>query len=266
MTAFDLEFAIARGHRPRLQLTTSSVRPSPNNAAGIRRFVTIPYIHMRRTILLADDSPTIQRLITDTFVDSAFDVVSVSNGDAAIRKLEEIRPAVVLADIYMPGKNGFEVCAHVRNHASLWATPVILLVGAFDAFDEEVAARVGAAGSITKPFEPRALIDLVVAALNREPPEPPPSAKPTVPSEAAAHSSAAGADVDTDLMGLDQLFGGDAADVSAPSSVTLSDNDIDRIAQRVIQKISTDVIESIARNLVPGLAEKIVREELKKNS
>ena len=57
---------------------------------------------MRQIILLADDSPTIQRLVTQTFADTRFDVVTVNNGDAAIRKFDEIEPDVVLADIYMP--------------------------------------------------------------------------------------------------------------------------------------------------------------------
>src|SRR6186997_1004115 len=118
---------------------------------------------MRRTILLADDSPTIQRLVTQTFADSEFDIVSVSNGEAALRKFEDVRPHVVLADIYMPGKNGYEVCAHVKSHATLAATPVILLVGAFDAFDEQTAATAGATASITKPFEPGALVELVMS-------------------------------------------------------------------------------------------------------
>ncbi|HEX4998554.1 MAG TPA: response regulator, partial [Terriglobia bacterium] len=110
---------------------------------------------MRQTILLADDSPTIQRLVAQTFADSSFDVVSVSNGEAAIRRLEETRPSVVLADIYMPGRSGYEVCSYVRSHAELGATPVILLVGAFDAFDEATATSAGSTASITKPFEPR---------------------------------------------------------------------------------------------------------------
>src|SRR5712671_7580134 len=101
---------------------------------------------MRQTILLADDSPTIQRLVTQTFADTRFDVVSVSNGDAAIKRLEEIQPDLVLADIYMPGKNGYEVCAHIKGHATLSGTPVILLVGAFDAYDEATATQAGATG------------------------------------------------------------------------------------------------------------------------
>ena len=80
---------------------------------------------MKRLILLADDSLTIQRLVTQTFADGQFEVVSVSNGDAAIRKFEEVRPDVVLADIYMPGKNGYEVCSYIKNHPQLSGTPVV---------------------------------------------------------------------------------------------------------------------------------------------
>src|SRR5215813_9900829 len=120
---------------------------------------------MRQTILLADDSPTIRRLVTHTFADADFKIVEVSNGDAAIKSFEETKPHLVMADIYMPGKNGYEVCAYVRHHAALNSTPVILLVGAFDAFDEERAKRSGATANITKPFEPSALIDLVKSVL-----------------------------------------------------------------------------------------------------
>src|SRR5688500_19142912 len=118
---------------------------------------------MRRTILLADDSPTIRKLVTQTFAESDFDVVSVSNGDAAIKTFEETRPAVVLADVYMPGKNGYEVCKYIRNHSQRSVTPVVLLVGAFDAFDAEAAKQLGATANIKKPFEPGSLIDIVMS-------------------------------------------------------------------------------------------------------
>src|SRR5215467_14053132 len=118
---------------------------------------------MRRTILLADDSPTIHRLVTNTFADADFEIVSVSNGEAAIRKFEEIHPHVVLADIYMPGKTGYEVCSYIRQHhqPSVRTTPVILLVGAFDVFDEAKAKEIGATTHITKPFEPHALFSTI---------------------------------------------------------------------------------------------------------
>jgi CheY-like chemotaxis protein len=209
---------------------------------------------MRRTILLADDSPTIRKLVTQTFADGDFDVVSVSNGDAAIKALDEKRPSVVLADIYMPGKNGYEVCKYVRNHPQMRATPVVLLVGAFDAFDEDTAKQCGATANITKPFEPGSLIDLVTSVLAAA------SANGEMESEPAAAESSD----DADLLGLGEIFK-ETVPPAATSSVSMSEEELDRIADRVIQKLSTQIIENIAWDVVPDITEKIVREELKKN-
>ena len=215
---------------------------------------------MRRTILLADDSPTIQRLVTSTFADCDYDIVSVSNGEAALRKFEEIRPSAVLADIYMPGKNGYEVCAYIRQHAALGATPVILLVGAFDAFDEEMAKEIGATANITKPFEPQALVALVESVLPPAEPEPPAAAETPV-EDNAAEVSLSGAGPQEDLMGLESLF----KDPDPPTAAMLvTEEDVDRIADRVIQRLSAQVIESIAWEIVPDITEKVVREEFKR--
>lgn len=231
---------------------------------------------MRRTILLADDSPTIRRLVIHTFADANIQIVEVNNGDAAIKSLEEVRPSVVLADIYMPGKNGYQVCSYVRSHPRLSRTPVILLVGAFDAFDAEAAQQVGATASITKPFEPGALIDLVMSvmasesadvAVEREPaPEPqlerqpdPTPAPPVVEAAAEVNTPPPSADVE-DLLGLESIFSQQPQSVSA----LMTEDDIDRIADRVIQRLSSHAIESIAWDVVPDIAERIVREELKR--
>lgn len=225
---------------------------------------------MRHTILLADDSPTIQRLIANTFADGAFDIVSVRDGDSAIRKFEEVRPSIVLADIYMPGRNGYEVCAYVRRHSDLGATPVVLLVGAFDAFDDEKAREVGATASITKPFEPQALIELVQSMMPAAPPAPdvaaepgpePPAATPPPPSPVSI--PAGEGEVHSDLLGLEDLFK-EEIPVTPPVAEVLTDEDIDRIADRVIRRMSSEVVESIAWEIVPDLTERIVREELKK--
>ena len=141
---------------------------------------------MKRLILLADDSPTIQRLVTQMFAGGEFDVVAVSNGDAAVRKFEEIRPDIILADIYMPGKNGYEVCAAVKKHPELGDTPVVLLAGAFDAYDEETATQVGAATHITKPFEPQALLSLVGSLAPKEGRSRPATAPASAPPPAVA--------------------------------------------------------------------------------
>jgi CheY-like chemotaxis protein len=116
---------------------------------------------MAKTILLADDSITIQKIVNLTFSGEGIEVVTVGNGDAAIKKVHEIDPDLVLADIFMPGKNGYEVCEYIKGQSEVQRTPVILLVGAFEPFDSNEAARVKADGHLTKPFEIKVLISAV---------------------------------------------------------------------------------------------------------
>jgi CheY-like chemotaxis protein len=120
------------------------------------------------TILLADDSITIQKIVNLTFSGEGIDVVTFGNGDAALKKIHEIHPDVVLADIFMPGKNGYEVCDAIKNDPELHATPVILLVGAFEPFDANEATRVKADAHLTKPFEIKVLVS-AVDSLIRQP-------------------------------------------------------------------------------------------------
>ncbi len=106
------------------------------------------------TILIADDNSNIQKMVTLAFKDEGIDVVSVGNGEAAVRKAPEIMPDLVLADIFMPVRNGYEVCEFIKHDTRLAHVPVILLTGAFDPFDEREAQRVGADGVLKKPFVP----------------------------------------------------------------------------------------------------------------
>src|SRR3974390_106586 len=86
--------------------------------------------------------------------DQGIDVVAVGNGEAAVRKISDVKPDLVLADVFMPVRNGYEVCRYVKEDSSLSHIPVILLVGAFDPLDEQEAQRVGADGVLKKPFVP----------------------------------------------------------------------------------------------------------------
>ena len=114
-----------------------------------------------KKMLLADDSVTIQKVVELTFDEEDFDVIAVGNGEQAIEIFDEIQPDVVLADVYMPGRNGFAVCEYVKSHPLLAHTPVILLVGTFEPFDQAEAARVHSDGFLAKPFEAEQLIQLV---------------------------------------------------------------------------------------------------------
>src|SRR5262247_2034534 len=120
-------------------------------------------------ILLADDSVTVQKIITLTFSDEGVDVIAVNNGDDAINRLRRLRPALVMADISIPGRNGYEICEFVKTHPEIGDTPVILLVPAFEPLDEERARRIGADHHLTKPFQSiRMLISVVKNLMARK--------------------------------------------------------------------------------------------------
>jgi CheY-like chemotaxis protein len=119
-------------------------------------------------ILVADDNSNIQKMVGLALKDQGIDVVAVGNGEAAVRKISDIRPDLVLADVFMPVRNGYEVCKYVKDDRTLCHIPVILLVGAFDPLDEQEAQRVGADGVLKKPFvPPDPLISMVKSALAR---------------------------------------------------------------------------------------------------
>src|SRR5213593_816520 len=119
-------------------------------------------------ILVADDNSNIQRMVGLALKDQGIDVVAVGNGEAAVRKISDIHPDLVLADVFMPVRNGYEVCQYVKADPKLAHIPVILLVGAFDPLDEQEAQRVGADGVLKKPFvPPDPLISMVKSALTR---------------------------------------------------------------------------------------------------
>jgi CheY-like chemotaxis protein len=122
---------------------------------------------MAKTLLLADDSVTIQKVVGISFANEDVTLLTVDNGDDAVSR---------------------EVCEAIKSDPELRDTPVLLLTGTFEAFDEERATRVGADGYITKPFEAQALVDQVNARLARPTaaapaPEPEPASAPLTAPE-----------------------------------------------------------------------------------
>jgi CheY-like chemotaxis protein len=121
-------------------------------------------------ILVADDNANIQKMVVLAFEERGIQVVSVGNGEAAVRRIPDLNPDLVLADIFMPVRNGYEVCEFVKKDERFSHVPVILLVGAFDPLDEKEARRVGADGVLKKPFvPPDPLIAMVMSALEKNP-------------------------------------------------------------------------------------------------
>ena len=129
---------------------------------------------MAGLILIADDSPIIQRKAQQILQEEGFEVQTVSNGVAAVKKLPVMQPVLVLADVSMPGKDGYEVCEFVKTSPGLRHVPVLLVGSDLEPYDEQRGARVRADGIIKKPFSPHDLIAVVrrFAALAKAPPSP----------------------------------------------------------------------------------------------
>ena len=116
---------------------------------------------MPHKLLLADDSVTIQRVIELTFADEDVQVVAVGDGKKAIASIEADRPDIVLADVGMPERDGYDVAAFVKGTPRFADIPVLLLTGAFEPIDETRARAVGCDGVLVKPFEPQMVINRV---------------------------------------------------------------------------------------------------------
>src|SRR5262249_14498514 len=122
---------------------------------------------MGNTILLADKSVTIQKIVELTFADDDYTIKCVNDGQTALETIPQISPSIILTDISLPGKSGYELCHALRTDPALVAfanVPVILLAGIYETMDEERAKQVqdrvrevGANDLLSKPFDPQAL-------------------------------------------------------------------------------------------------------------
>jgi len=136
---------------------------------------------MGNTILLADKSSTIQKIVQLTFADDNFNIHSVSDGEAALDAILQIHPDLILADISLPLKSGYDICSAIRKDSRFSDcsdTPVILLAGIYETMDEERAhqveervKQVEANDFLSKPFDPQLLISKVKHFLSSTPPQ-----------------------------------------------------------------------------------------------
>ncbi len=128
-------------------------------------------------ILLADDSSIAQRMGKEILSAEGFEVSTVSNGQAAAKILKQFAPDLVLADVFMPGRNGYELCQLVKSDPDLQHVPVVLIIGKMEPYDEVEGRKVRADAVLTKPLESSSLVETVqrlLAAVQKPPPPPAP--------------------------------------------------------------------------------------------
>jgi two-component system, chemotaxis family, chemotaxis protein CheY len=113
---------------------------------------------LARKILLADDSVTAQNMGRKILADAGYEVITVNNGSAALKKIAEQKPDLIVLDVYMPGYSGLEVCQRLKEAQETSRVPVLLTVGKLEPFKPEEAKRARADGFIVKPFEASELL------------------------------------------------------------------------------------------------------------
>jgi CheY-like chemotaxis protein len=126
---------------------------------------------LARKILLADDSVTAQNMGRKILADAGYDVVTVNNGSAALKRITEIKPDLIVLDVYMPGYSGLEVCQRLKDAAETAHIPVLLTVGKLEPFKPEEARRVRADAHIVKPFEASELLTAITRLEDRMVPQ-----------------------------------------------------------------------------------------------
>lgn len=163
---------------------------------------------MARKILLADDSVTAQNMGRKILADAGYEVIAVNNGSAALKKIAELKPDLVILDVYMPGYSGLEVCQRMKESQESSRIPVLLSVGKLEPFKPEEAQRVRADGYIVKPFEASELL----SALSKLEDKVVPRAEPSKPGRfaraiAAAEESARGSEKTSEQNGWKSRIG-----------------------------------------------------------
>ena len=246
-------------------------------------------------LLVVDENTTVQRVIKMAFKDEAIRVITVPRGRDAFGQIEADVPDIVLAD------NGPEVAAFVKSRPALSHIPVVLLKGAFDPAGDGPDEALGCDDVLMKPLQPQAMIDRVKRLLNAKKSRgrraPAPAAPP--PAAAAAASAAAVA-VDSNLdLGqyFDQLsvaftraqhgtplpaegrLPGPAwifsetprpardvppRPVTAPRQPDVTDDLVERVAQRVLDRLGDRMVRSTATELVARLSKWLILDEVER--
>ena len=143
---------------------------------------------MARKILLADDSVTAQNMGRRILSDAGYEVVTVNNGSAALKKIPEENPDLVILDVYMPGYGGVEVCQRIKDSSATAHIPVLLTVGKLEPFKAEEARRVHADAHLVKPFEASELLAALIKLEDKIVPRPEP--RPAAPAKSSERSAA----------------------------------------------------------------------------
>lgn len=114
-----------------------------------------------KTILIAEDEINIRNLLSYLLTNEGYNVIQASNGEEALKKAFEEKPDLLLLDIMMPKKNGYEVASILRDQPEFRNIPIIMLTARGGELDQKMGYATGADDYIVKPFEPSELIETI---------------------------------------------------------------------------------------------------------
>jgi CheY-like chemotaxis protein len=224
---------------------------------------------MPKTILIADDSSTIRKIVELTFSGTDIRVESFDSGAAALENLDSLEPDLILADVVMPGPTGYELCKRVKALGA--GIPVVLLSSTFEPYDADLAAECGADRHLLKPFESGTLADTVRELLT--PPAAAFNAEDEQEAEVSQVDDAIEALLDSDdaeetdevdeTIKAAEAIEEDQADPLGDPVDELDERLVDAVAKAVVRRLSEQVVREIAREVVPDLAERIIRERIR---
>ena len=243
---------------------------------------------MPQTLLVADDSLTIQRVIKLALADEDLDVVAVSCGEAAIEQIEAQPPALVLADTRMPDRTGYEIAEFLNSNPTHKGIPVVLMSGAFEPLDERRAKAAGCVAVLVKPVEPAKLVSTVRELLGSGP-KPRATASPPMRSVSGEPDLTWPVTDDLSAAPVSPELAPDPvaesppparsapppiqADPPAPRvrpeeptppALVITDDLVDQLATRVIARLSDRVVRETTTEVVSRVAEQLVREEIER--
>ncbi len=237
---------------------------------------------MKKKILVADDSITIQKVIQLSFPEDEFEVICVGNGKEALDKMESFSPDLVLADVIMPETDGYALCKTIKGSADLSHIPVLMLVGSFEPFDEEKAEKSLVDGIITKPFDRAMLVEKVKQTLQ-------PDLKESARSTAKEAIEELGPEDFPISLDHDRVIELSSASEPAqeekqqePSEtirkqeteepeelpdkakdIRLTDDEIEAVAKKLIKSMPKNLLGDIIKAYITEVAEKIIKEKIK---
>jgi CheY-like chemotaxis protein len=246
---------------------------------------------MKKKILVADDSITIQRVIQISFPEDEFEVICVGNGKEALDKIESFSPDLVLTDVIMPETDGYALCKTIKSSADLSHIPVLMLVGSFEPFDEDKAEESRADGIITKPFDRAMLVEKVKQTLQPDLKESTqetagksshPSFETKVVEESGTEDFPISLDKDSviDLSKPSEAVQGERREElidqtkeekaeesegipGETKAIRLNDAEIEAIARKLIDSLPKNLLGDIIKASITAVAEKIIKEKIK---